>query len=105
LRKASALQVRNPPGLLIRHQPFGEDYKVAIGPVNLSNVAAMASGTPTELQNSASISKSAIALGTGKTKNPALHLFRVTGFLGNRKPFQILFLYWVERRSLVGEYC
>ena len=40
-----------------------------------------------------------------KIQNPALHLFRVTGFFGDRGPFKILFPSWVERRNLVREYC
>ena len=41
-----------------------------------------------------------------KLQNPALHLFRVTGFLGNHKPLSNpLFLFGVERRNLVRKYC
>jgi len=40
-----------------------------------------------------------------RLQNPALHLFRVTGFLANFGPFQILFPSRVERRNLVREYC
>gem|GEM_PF-6925157 len=49
--------------------------------------------------------KKCYCLGYRKNKNPALQLFRVTGFLGNRRPFLILFRYRVERRNLVREYC
>jgi len=45
-------------------------------------------------------------LGAAKIINPALHLIRVTGFLGDRGPFQILFpSFGVERRNLVRKYC
>jgi len=41
-----------------------------------------------KVTNSASIPKSAIALHTGNNKNPALHLFRAAGFLGESRPFR-----------------